>query len=108
MITLAVLQKEIKRGCIDNAVLAAYEMVIISPNVVQHLWRRLRALARPPEQRAGDTEFSVDLAWTRPELLGTAGVYDLADYKAAVAEGTRPGSTGTVVLTSLPQAEAGA
>jgi replication-associated recombination protein RarA len=42
---VSVLQKEIRRGRIDNAVLAAYEMFITSPDVAQHLWRRLRLIA---------------------------------------------------------------
>jgi hypothetical protein len=42
---VSVLQKEIRRGHIDNAVLAAYEMVTTSPDVAQHLWRRLRVIA---------------------------------------------------------------
>lgn len=42
---VAVLQKEIRRSRIDNAVLAAYEMFITSPDVAQHLWRRLRLIA---------------------------------------------------------------
>jgi hypothetical protein len=41
---VSVLQKEIRRGNIDNAVLAAYEMFITSPDVAQHLWRRLRLI----------------------------------------------------------------
>jgi hypothetical protein len=41
---VAVLQKEIRRGRIDNAVLAAYEMFITSADVAQHLWRRLRLI----------------------------------------------------------------
>jgi replication-associated recombination protein RarA len=42
---VSVLQKEIRRGHIDNAVLAAYEMFITSPDVAQHLWRRLRLIS---------------------------------------------------------------
>jgi hypothetical protein len=42
---VSVLQKEIRRGRIDNAVLAAYEMFMTSPDVAQHLWRRLRLIA---------------------------------------------------------------
>jgi len=42
---VSVLQKEIRRSRIDNAVLAAYEMFITSPDVAQHLWRRLRLIA---------------------------------------------------------------
>jgi hypothetical protein len=42
---VAVLQKEIRRSRVDNAVLAAYEMFITSPDVAQHLWRRLRLIA---------------------------------------------------------------
>jgi replication-associated recombination protein RarA len=42
---VAVLQKEIRRGHIDNAVLAAYEMFTTSPDVAQHLWWRLRIIA---------------------------------------------------------------
>jgi hypothetical protein len=42
---VSVLQKEIRRGRVDNAVLAAYEMFTTSPDVAQHLWRRLRIIA---------------------------------------------------------------
>jgi replication-associated recombination protein RarA len=41
----SVLQKEIRRSRIDNALLAAYEMVTTSADVAQHLWRRLRLIA---------------------------------------------------------------
>ena len=42
---VAVLQKEIRRSRIDNAVLAAYEMFTTSADVAQHLWRRLQVIA---------------------------------------------------------------
>jgi replication-associated recombination protein RarA len=42
---VSVLQKEIRRSHVDNAVLAAYEMHTTSPEVAQHLWRRLRLIA---------------------------------------------------------------
>jgi len=42
---VAVLQKEIRRSRVDNAVLAAYEMFTTSADVAQHLWRRLRVIA---------------------------------------------------------------
>ena len=42
---VSVLQKEIRRSRIDNAVLAAYEMFTTSADVAQHLWRRLRVIA---------------------------------------------------------------
>ena len=42
---VSVLQKGIRRGEVENAVLAAYEMVTTSPEVAQHLWRRLRLIA---------------------------------------------------------------
>lgn len=42
---VSVLQKDIRRGKVDNAVLAAYEMYTTSPDVAQHLWRRLRLIA---------------------------------------------------------------
>ena len=42
---VSVLQKEIRRGRVDNAVLAAYEMHTTSPEVAAHLWRRLRLIA---------------------------------------------------------------
>ncbi|GAB3881080.1 ATPase AAA [Kibdelosporangium lantanae] len=42
---VSVLQKEIRRGNVDNAVLAAYEMFTTSPDVARHLWRRLRIIA---------------------------------------------------------------
>lgn len=42
---VSVLQKEIRRSRVENAVLAAYEMYITSHDVAQHLWRRLRLIA---------------------------------------------------------------
>jgi replication-associated recombination protein RarA len=42
---VSVLQKEIRRSNVDNAVLAAYEMHATSPGVAAHLWRRLRVIA---------------------------------------------------------------
>ncbi|BCJ47874.1 ATPase AAA [Actinoplanes ianthinogenes] len=42
---VSVLQKEIRRGHVDNAVLAAYEMHCSGPDVAAHLWRRLRLIA---------------------------------------------------------------
>jgi replication-associated recombination protein RarA len=42
---VSVLQKEIRRGHVDNAVLAAYEMHSTSAEVAAHLWRRLRVVA---------------------------------------------------------------
>jgi replication-associated recombination protein RarA len=41
---VSVLQKEIRRSHVDNAVLAAYEMVTTCPDVAAHLWRRLRLI----------------------------------------------------------------
>lgn len=42
---VSVLQKEIRRGHVDNAVLAAYEMLSTSADVAEHLWRRLKIIA---------------------------------------------------------------
>lgn len=42
---VSVLQKEIRRSNVDNAVLAAYEVYTTSPDVSEHLWRRLRIIA---------------------------------------------------------------
>jgi len=42
---VSVLQKEIRRGNVDNAVLAAYEMLSTSADVAEHLWRRLKIIA---------------------------------------------------------------
>ncbi len=42
---VSVLQKEIRRGNVDNAVLAAYEMLSTSADVTEHLWRRLKIIA---------------------------------------------------------------
>jgi replication-associated recombination protein RarA len=42
---VSVLQKEIRRGHVDNAVLAAYEMLSTSEDVAEHLWRRLKLIA---------------------------------------------------------------
>lgn len=42
---VSVLQKEIRRSNVDNAVLAAYEMMSTSAEVAEHLWRRLKLIA---------------------------------------------------------------
>lgn len=42
---VSVLQKEIRRSNVDNAVLAAYEMLTTSPEVAEHMWRRLKLIA---------------------------------------------------------------
>jgi replication-associated recombination protein RarA len=42
---VSVLQKEIRRSNVDNAVLAAYEMLRTSPEVAEHLWHRLKVIA---------------------------------------------------------------
>lgn len=42
---VSVLQKEIRRSNVDNAVLAAYEMLITSDEVASHMWHRLRLIA---------------------------------------------------------------
>jgi hypothetical protein len=42
---VSVLQKEIRRSNVDNAVLAAYEMLTTSPEIAEHLWHRLKLIA---------------------------------------------------------------
>ncbi len=42
---VSVLQKEIRRGNVDNAVVAAYEMLSTSEEVGEHLWYRLKVIA---------------------------------------------------------------
>jgi replication-associated recombination protein RarA len=42
---VSVLQKEIRRNNVDNAVVAAYEMLTTSPDVAEHMWRRLKVIA---------------------------------------------------------------
>jgi replication-associated recombination protein RarA len=42
---VSVLQKDIRRGNVDNAVLAAYEMLSTSPEVADHMWHRLKVIA---------------------------------------------------------------
>jgi replication-associated recombination protein RarA len=42
---VSVLQKDIRRGQADNAVLAAYEMLTTSPEVAEHMWHRLKVIA---------------------------------------------------------------
>jgi NADPH:quinone reductase-like Zn-dependent oxidoreductase len=59
-------------------------------------WRQ----ARTADQQASDVASAVDLALISPDLLDIAATYDLSDYQAAVAEVSRPGKVGTVVLTS--------
>lgn len=42
---VSVLQKEIRRCNVDNAVLAAYEMLLTSAEVANHMWHRLKLIA---------------------------------------------------------------
>jgi replication-associated recombination protein RarA len=42
---VSVLQKEIRRSNVDNAVLAAYEMLLTSSHVADHVWHRLKLIA---------------------------------------------------------------
>lgn len=42
---VSVLQKEIRRSNVDNAVLAAYEMTLTSEEVARHMWHRLKVIA---------------------------------------------------------------
>ncbi len=42
---VSVLQKEIRRGNVDNAVLAAYEMLSTSEDAGEHMWYRLKVIA---------------------------------------------------------------
>jgi replication-associated recombination protein RarA len=42
---ISALQKEIRRGHTENAVLLAYEMVITSPALEDYLWRRLMVIS---------------------------------------------------------------
>ncbi len=42
---VSVLQKEIRRGNVDNAVLAAYEMMSTSEAAGEHMWYRLKVIA---------------------------------------------------------------
>jgi NADPH:quinone reductase-like Zn-dependent oxidoreductase len=64
----------------------------------------LRWTDRTPAERAEDVAFALEVAQERPELLEVAGSYDLADFKAAIEHARRPGKTGTVLLTTTPQA----
>ena len=42
---VSVLQKDIRRGNVGNAVLAASEMLTTSPEVAEHMWHRLKVIA---------------------------------------------------------------
>jgi len=42
---VSVLQKDIRRGHVDNAVLAAYEMLTTSSEAAEHMWHRLKVIA---------------------------------------------------------------
>jgi len=55
---------------------------------------------RTADQQASDVASAVELALISPELFDIAATYDLSDYQAAVAEVSRPGKVGTVLLTS--------
>ena len=59
-------------------------------------WRQDRTAG----QQASDVASAVELALNSPDLLDIAASYDLSDYQAAVAEASRPGKVGTVLLTS--------
>jgi replication-associated recombination protein RarA len=42
---ISALQKEIRRGSTENAVLLAYEMIITSPSLEDYLWQRLMVIS---------------------------------------------------------------
>jgi replication-associated recombination protein RarA len=42
---ISALQKEIRRGNAENAVLLAYEMMITSPAMEDYLWQRLMVIS---------------------------------------------------------------
>lgn len=42
---VSALQKSIRRGAVENAALVAYEMFITSPELEDHLWRRLEIIS---------------------------------------------------------------
>ena len=42
---ISALQKEIRRGNVENAVLLAYEMVLTSPPLEDYMWRRLMVIS---------------------------------------------------------------
>jgi replication-associated recombination protein RarA len=42
---ISALQKEIRRGKVENAVLLAYEMLVTSPALEDYLWQRLMVIA---------------------------------------------------------------
>ncbi|MBU1879975.1 MAG: hypothetical protein KJ734_13600, partial [Chloroflexi bacterium] len=42
---ISALQKEIRRGHTENAVLLAYEMILTSPALEDYLWQRLMIIA---------------------------------------------------------------
>ena len=71
---VSVLQKEIRRSRIDNAVLAAYEMFIIAPDVAQPFTRRSSQMQHDGLKK------TYEIANFR---LG--GKYDLADRSTAGA-----------------------
>ena len=84
---VSVLQKEIRRSHVDNAVLAAHEMVTTSPDVAAYLWRRLRQLAIPCRQRLAQAprdEYAqnMDRGYSRPAMA----------YRCPRPKGTEPGT----------------
>lgn len=42
---ISALQKEIRRGSMENAALLAYEMIITSPSLEDYLWHRLKVIS---------------------------------------------------------------
>lgn len=42
---ISALQKEIRRGNTENAALLAYEMILTSPQLEDHLWQRLKVIS---------------------------------------------------------------
>jgi len=83
---VSVLQKEIRRGHAGNAVLAAYEMFLTSPDVAQHLWRRLRLIAvedvgMGPAARAGADRHA---DWVVTKVARGEALVEVPDYAHCV------------------------
>jgi NADPH:quinone reductase-like Zn-dependent oxidoreductase len=95
----------------DGSTLITYEQLGSGSTPLESLPLTIRELtvrgvsigrwsSRIPEERAGDIGYATRLAVDAPELLGVAARYDLADFGQAIDHVSRPGRTGTVLLTS--------
>ena len=103
---VSILQKDIRRGNVDNAVLAAYEMLPTSADVAEHLWRRLKLIA-VEDVGMGEPRASLLLNCLHENFLaadstGWSGQDQYQDGRArGPSAGYRQGKTGPVQNTPI-------